>query len=99
MKKYIKKIEDFKIIYEKKQKERNKILKEIKGIEKELEETNQKSLKINFKEIKQIANEFLKMEKPNKMILEKLIERIEFDKEKNIKIKFKFQNYPNVRIK
>ena len=47
----------------------------------------------------QIAKEFLKMEKPNKMILEKLIERIEFDKEKNIKIKFTFQNYPNVRIK
>ena len=33
------------------------------------------------------------------MILEKLIERIEFDKEKNIKIKFIFQNYPNVRMK
>ena len=92
-------IEDFKIIYEKKQKERNKILKNIKEIEKELEETNQKSPKINFKEIKQIANEFLKMEKPNKMILEKLIERIEFDKEKNIKIKFTFQNHPNIRMK
>ena len=87
-------IEDFKTIYEKKQ-----TLKEIKEIEKKLEETNQKSPKINFKEIKQIAKEFLKMEKPNKMILEKLIERIEFDKEKNIKIKFTFQNYPNVRIK
>ena len=92
-------IEDFKIIYEKKQKERNKILEEIKVVETQLEETNNKSSKINFKEIKQIANEFLKMEKPNKMILEKLIERIEFDKEKNIKIKFKFQNYPNVSIK
>ena len=88
-----------KAIYEKKQKERNKILNEIKNIEKELEETNQKSPKINFKEIKQIANEFLKMEKPNKMILEKLIERIEFDKEKNIKIKFTFQNHPNIRRK
>ena len=92
-------IEDFKTIYEKKQKERNKILKEIKEIEKKLEETNQKSPKINFKEIKQIAKEFLKMEKPNKMILEKLIERIEFDKEKNIKIKFTFQNHPNIRRK
>lgn len=92
-------IEDFKTIYEKKQKERNKILKAIKETEKELEETNQKSPKINFKEIKQITTEFLKMEKSNKMILEKLIEKIEFDKEKNIKIKFTFQNYPNVRIK
>ena len=92
-------IEDFKNLYEKIQKERNKILKEIKEIEKELEERNQKSPKINFKEIKQIANEFLKMEKPNKMILEKLIERIEFDKEKNINIKFTFQNHPNIRMK
>ena len=92
-------IEDFKIIYEKKQKERNKIIKQIKETETQLEESNKKSMKINFKEIKQIANEFLKMEKQNKMILEKLIERIEFDKEKNIKLKFIFQNYPNVRIK
>ena len=93
------KIEDFKIIYEKKQKERNKILKEIKDIEKELEEAHKKSPKINFKDIKQITNEFLKMEKPNKMILEKLIERIQFDKEKNIKIKFRFQNYTKVNMK
>ena len=85
-------IEDFKTMYEKKQKERNKILKEIKEIEKGIEETNQKSRKINFKEIKQIAKEFLKMEKPNKMILEKLIEKIEFDKEKNIKINFFFRH-------
>lgn len=92
-------VEDFKIIYEKKQKERNKIIKQIKEIETQLEETNNKSPKISFKETKQIAKEFLKMEKPNKMVLEKLIERIEFDKEKNIKIKFTFQNYPNVRIK
>ena len=92
-------IEDFKIIYEKKQKERNKIFKEIKEKEAQLEENNKKSPKINFEEIKQIAKEFLKMEKPNKMILEKLIEKIEFDKEKNIKIKFTFQNHPNISTK
>ena len=92
-------IEDFKIIYEKKQKERNKILREIKETEEQLKEINQKTPKINLKEVKQIANEFLKMEKPNKMILEKLIKKIEFDKEKNIKIKFTFQNHPNIRMK
>lgn len=91
-------IEDFKIIYEKKQKERNEFLKEIEKIEKELKENKQKFPNINFKEVKEIANEFLKMEKPNKMILEKLIERIEFDKEKNIKIKLTFQNYTNASI-
>ena len=85
-------IEDFKTIYEKKQKERNKILKEIEKLEKELEESQQKLPKINLKEIKQIAEEFLKMNGPNKMILEKLVGRIEFDKEKNIKIKLTFQN-------
>lgn len=84
-------VEDFKTIYKKKQNERNKILKEMKKLEKELEESEQKSPKIDFKEIKQIANEFLKMKNPNKMILEKLIERIEFDKEKNIKIKLTFK--------
>ena len=88
-------IEDFKTIYEKKQKERNKILKEIKEIETQLEESNKKSPKINFKEIKQVANEFLKMEKPNKLILEKLIERIEFDKEKNVKIRLILKNSRN----
>ena len=84
-------IEDFKIIYEKKQKERNKILREIKETEEQLKEINQKTPKINLKEVKQIANEFLKMEKLNKMILEKLIEKIEFDKEKNTHIKFTFK--------
>jgi len=85
-------VEDFKIIYEKKQNERSKILKEIKKIGKELEENQQKSSKIDVKEIKQVANEFLKIEKPNKMILEKLVKKVEFDKEKNIKIKLTFQN-------
>ena len=33
------------------------------------------------------------MEKPNKMVLEKLIERIEFDKEKNIKTYAKAKSY------
>lgn len=89
-------VEDFKRIYEKKQDERNNILKEIRKIEKELAKSEQKSPKIDFKEIKRIANEFLKMEKPNKMILEKLIEKIEFDKNKNIKVKLTFQNIINV---
>ena len=71
----------------------------MKKLEKELEESEKKSPKIDFKEIKQIANEFLKMENPNKMILEKLVEKIEFDKEKNIKIKLTFQNNISVNKK
>lgn len=85
-------VEDFKVIYEKMQKQRDKILKEIKQTENTLKQNNEQIPKIDFEEIKQIANEFLKMEKSNKIILEQLIEKIEFDKEKNIKIKLTFEN-------
>lgn len=84
-------VEDFKTIYEKMQKQRDKILKEIKQTEYTLNQNNAKNSKIDFEEIKQIANEFLKLEKPNKIMLEQLIEKIEFDKEKNIRIKFLFK--------
>lgn len=85
-------VEDFKVIYEKMQKQRNKILKEIKQTENTLNQNNEKTPKIDFKKIKQIANEFLKLEKLNKIMLEQLIEKIEFDKEKNIRIKLTFEN-------
>ncbi len=85
-------VEDFKVIYEKMQKQRDKILKEIKQTENSLNQNNEQSLKVDFKKIKQIADEFLKLEKPNKIMLEQLIKKIEFDKEKNIKIKLTFEN-------
>lgn len=88
-------IEDFNMIYEKKQKERNKILKEIKRINEKLEKDKQQTKKVDFEKIKQIEYELLKMENPSKIILEKLIKKIEFDKEQNIKIKFTFQNCAN----
>ena len=77
------------------QKQRDKILREIKQTEKTLNQKNKQSPKIDFKQIKQIADEFLKLEKPNKMILEQLIKKIEFDKEKQIKIKLTFENPVN----
>lgn len=85
-------VEDFKVIYEKMQKQRDKILREIKQTENTLNQNNEKTPKIDLKKIKQIANEFLKLEKLNKIMLEQLIEKIEFDKEKNIRIKLTFEN-------
>lgn len=85
-------LEDFKVIYEKMQKQRNKILNEVKQKEITLNQNNEENLQIDFGKIKQIANEFLKLEKSNKIILEQLIEKIEFDKEKNIRIKLTFKN-------
>lgn len=84
-------VEDFKIIYEKMQKQRDKILKEIKQSENALNQNNKEKTKIDFEKIKQIADEFLKLKKLNKIILEQLIEKIEFDKKKNIRIKFLFE--------
>lgn len=88
-------VEDFKVIYEKMQKQRDKILKEIKQTENTLNQNNEQTPQIDFEKIKQIADEFLKIEKPNKIMLEQLIEKIEFDKEKNIKIKLTFENSVN----
>lgn len=85
-------LEDFKVIYEKMQKQRDKVLKEIRQTENALNQNNEQTPQIDFKKIKQIADEFLKLEKPNKIMLEQLIKKIEFDKEKNIKIKLTFKN-------
>lgn len=84
-------VEDFKIIYQKKQKERDKILKEIKKLE-ELKKTNEIQSKVNLKEIMQIVTELLNLKEPNKTMLQKLIKKIEFDKNKNINIKLTFKN-------
>ena len=88
-------VEDFKVIYEKMQKQRDKLLKEIKQKESTLNQNNEKSSKVDFQKIKQIADEFLKLEKLNKIMLEQLIEKIEFDNQKNIKIKLTFENPVN----
>ena len=85
-------IEDFKKIYEKKQIERNKILKEIEQNKMKLGINNTQDLKIITKDILEIAEKFLQMETVDKLILEKLVERIEFDKNRNVKIKFTFNN-------
>lgn len=85
-------LEDFKVIYKKRQKQRDKVLKEIRQTENALNQNNEQTPQIDFKKIKQVADEFLKLEKPNKIMLEQLIEKIEFDKEKNIKIKLTFKN-------
>lgn len=85
-------LEDFKAIYQKMQKQKDKILKEIKQIESTLNQSDSQNSKIDFDKIKQIADKFLKLEAPNKIILEQLIEKVEFDKEKNIIIKVLFQN-------
>ena len=85
-------VEDFKIIYLKKQKEREKIVKEINKIENELKKTSNMQSKVDLKEIRQIAEDLLNMKEPNKIILQELIKKIEFNKNKNISVKLTFKN-------
>jgi len=85
-------VEDFKIIYLKKQKEREKIVKEINKIENELKKTSNMQSEVDLKEIRQIAEDLLNMKEPNKIILQELIKKIEFNKNKNISVKLTFKN-------
>lgn len=87
-------IEDFKIIYNKKQTEKLEIQKKIKKIKDKIDECKKNKPNIDIKKIENITYEFLKMNKPNKRIFEKLIKKIEFDNKRNINIKFKFEK-PN----
>ncbi len=84
-------INDFKTIYEKKRKERNNILKEVEKLENELEEHKDEVSIISLNKIKEVSEKILKMEETSKIFYEKLIEKIEFDRERKIKIKFSFQ--------
>ena len=66
------------------------ILDKKKKIIKELEEKEDMLPEKKLKDIIKITDEFLKMEQPEKTVFERLIKKIEFDKEKNIKITFSF---------
>ena len=81
-------IEDFKIIYEKKQKEKQIILKQIDDIKKEMLINQEEKIQVDYENI---AREFLNMEIFNKMMLQRLIEKIEFYKDRKIKIKLTFK--------
>ena len=86
-------IDDFKIMYEKKRKERSKIIQEVKRLEKELKESNSSISDITINKRKEISETILNMKNTNKIFYEKLIDRIEFDKNKNMKIKLVFKNF------
>lgn len=85
-------IEDFKTIYEKMQKQRNGLLKDMEKTKEQLAQNNNKNSEIDYKQIKRIADDLLGMKQLDKIILEKLIEKIEFDKDRNIRVKLNFQN-------
>ncbi len=84
------KVEDFERMYQQKNDEKKEIIKKIKNIEVEIKRIEEKINDVDMKKIQESTSEVLSLDNITKEMYQKLIERIEFDKEKNIFIKFKF---------
>jgi len=82
--------EDYKIFYNELQKEKNEIIGEIFKTETEILEIEKGNVTIDYKEIRKLANEIISTENPSKELYSKLIEKIEFDSEKNIIVTLTF---------
>ncbi len=84
------KVEDFERMYQQKNDEKKEIIKKIKNIEEEIKKVEEKVNDVDIKKIKESTSEILSLDNITKEMYQKLIERIEIDKEKNIYMKFKF---------
>lgn len=87
------KVEDFERMYKEKNEEKKETIKKIKNIEVEIKQIEEKLNDVDMKKIGKRAKEILSLDNITKDMYQRLIERIEFDKEKNIFIKFKFSKY------
>lgn len=82
--------EDFEKFYSKKNEERTKILEEIDNLEYEIKRQKRELEKIDINKILKHTENILSLKNITKEMYEKLIDKIEFDSEKKIYIKFKF---------
>ena len=80
--------------YKKINEEKENIIMQLNELQEQKKKTKTKDTKSRseINKIKKIANEFLSMKNPDREIIKKLVERIEFDKNKNITIKLTFSN-------
>lgn len=88
------KLEEFSAFYNSYQEKRKKNLIKTNELKQELEKINKEKMS-EFSNIKQITDQCLKMEKLDKELLNKLIKKIEYFKDRKIKIKYKFININN----
>lgn len=85
-------IEDFEMLYKKQNTEKNKIIKQIQETKLELEQINEKIENVDIVKTTQKVKEVLELDNITKEMYQKLIEKVEFDKDKRIYITFKFSN-------
>ena len=81
-------------IKEQKEREIEQCRKQVYDIEKKIEIEKSKHT-ISYNQIKKLSEEFLNTDKITKQVLEKLIDRIEFDSNRNINLKLVFSNIKN----
>jgi hypothetical protein len=85
--------DDFKIFYEQKTEEREKINNNIKNIELKIKSLKEKIEKVDIEEIIKSTEDILRLNNITSEMYNKLLEKIEFDSEKKIYIKLKFSKY------
>ena len=86
-------VEDFTMLYKKQNKEKNKLIKQIQEIKSELNQINEQLENVNMEKITKKVKEALKLDNITKEMYKRLIEKVEFDKDKNIYITFRFSKY------
>ena len=83
--------EDFEKFYLKKNEEKTKLSNEIEVIRYEIKKQKEELEKVDLNKILKETNEIFSLENITKEMYEKLKEKIEFDNDKNIFIKFRFE--------
>ena len=86
-------VEDFERMYKEKSDEKKETIKKMKNTEAGIKQIEDKLNDIDTKELVEKAKGYLSLNNITKDMYQKLIERIEIDKERNIFIKFKFTKY------
>lgn len=86
-------IEDFEMLYKKQNTEKNKLIKQMQEEKLELKQISEQLENVDIERINQKAKEVLQLDNITKEMYQRLIERVEFDKDKNIYITFRFSKY------
>lgn len=85
-------VEDFTRFYNSYKEKKEKLLDNINQLKQELKKANNEKV-IEYKRIKEIAEQCLNIDEIDEQLLGKLIDRIEYFKDKKINIKYKFMEY------
>lgn len=84
-------LEDFENFYSKKNREKTNIVNKINTLEYEIKKRKEELEEVDIDKILKETKKILSLKYITKEMYEKLIDRIEFDSEKNLYIKFRFE--------